>query len=150
MTCRSWFAAKSAALLAGLFLAPSLSAVEPRPSKSSSVGRETLLEAGLGQLAVTDDSEGRQIRGLASSGARTSGMSFVAGMLYDPVTSSTLRGSNSNSTAASGGSGYGLARRAEVAQISVLVLGMTISQDGVPVFNGSLYGTASGFGTAQP
>lgn len=115
---------------------------------ASQVGIESdvLRESGLGGLETLTDETGSLVRGLAGRGAgRASGMSFVAGMLYDPGTSSVLRGSNSNSTASSGGGA-----RSEVAQYSLIMLGMTIRIDGVTTFNGSITGSAGGHGFAQP
>lgn len=115
-------------------------------SQEAGISPQILLASGLQGLETWSDESGSQVRGLARGGAgRASGMSFVAGMLYDPGTSSTLRGSNSNHSAA-----YGGGARSEVAQISAIMLGMTIRIDGVTTFNGSITGTAGGSGFAQP
>lgn len=122
-------------------------AENPRKTNSQPVApsAQSLASVGLASLQPQDDQAGEHVRGMAygRGGGRSSGMSFVAGMLYDPVSSSVIHGSNSNSTAALGG-------RAEVAQISGLQLAMTIQTGSGTVFNGSLTGLASGHGLAKP
>ena len=108
-----------------------------------------LSQAGLAGIEAANDAEGRRIRG-AYGGSWTSGMSFVAGMLFDPVTASSLRGSSANSSEAMAGPFRYLPSRAEQAQLSVLQLALSISQGGAPTFAGSLYGVANGSGFTRP
>lgn len=108
-----------------------------------------LSQAGLAGIEAANDAEGRRIRG-AYGGSWTSGMSFVAGMLFDPVTASSLRGSSANSSEAMAGPFRYLPSRAEQAQLSVLQMALSISQGGAPTFAGSLYGVANGSGFTRP
>lgn len=124
-------------------------ATTPRKASGARLETAVLEQVGLAGFEATGDSEGRRVRG-AYGGSWTSGMSFVAGMLFDPDTASNLRGSSANSSEAFAVPYRFLPSRTESAQISGLQLALTISQGGVPTFSGSLYGIANGFGVTRP
>ncbi len=126
--------------------------VRETPAKKSVGSRPeaaVLAQAGLADVELASDAEGRRVRG-SYGGSWTSGMSFVAGMLFDPDTASSLRGSSANSSEAYAGPYRYLPSRTESAQISGLQLALTISQGGVPTFAGNLYGIANGSGMTRP
>jgi hypothetical protein len=108
-----------------------------------------LAQSGLAGMEAASDADGRRVRG-SYGGSWTSGMSFVAGMLFDPTTASSLRGSSANSSEAFAGPYRYLPSRTESAQISGLELALRISQGGTPTFAGSLFGVANGYGVTRP
>jgi hypothetical protein len=108
-----------------------------------------LAQIGLAGMDAASDAEGQRVRG-SNGGSWTSGLSFVAGMLFDPTTASSLRGSSANSSEASAGPYRFVPTRTESAQISGIQFSLEITQGGVPTFRGSLFGVANGFGVTRP
>lgn len=122
---------------------------KPRRRAATRPTAATLSQAGLVAVEYASDAEGRRIRG-SNGGSWSSGMSFVAGMLFDPVTASSLRGSSANSSEAMAGPFRYLPSRTEQSQFSGIQFALTISQDGAPTFSGNLYGLANGSGFTRP
>ncbi len=109
------------------------------------VSPSTLSALGLPALDLLSDAEGLQVRG-QSAEAATRGTSLVAGLVFDPVSTSFLSGSDTDLAASTADGTKGIV----VAQAHVSALDLTLAVGtGSSAFLGVLVGGAGGFSQAS-
>jgi hypothetical protein len=121
----------------------------PAFAGDGNVPQGTLSSLGLGGMQVVSDAQGMQVRGMSCSFGMVTGTSFISGLLLTPDTKSFIVGSSVNEVDADAEKvGHGTLKLFKAHGVS-LDLGLAVAYPDLTTFEGSLAGSAGGWGKVK-